>query len=77
MKKLFLILMLCVSTHAFGIQNCIISDSVLSVELEGREASAYSAATSVAGFYPIANSGRVVMNFNHGWRFFRGDASGA
>ena len=77
MKKLFLISLFCVSTYAFGIQNCIFSDSVHSVELEGREPSAYSAATSVAGFYPIANSGRVVMNFNHGWRFFRGDASGA
>ncbi|MBQ2056703.1 MAG: glycoside hydrolase family 2, partial [Bacteroidaceae bacterium] len=77
MKKLFLISLFCVSTYAFGIQNCIFSDSVHSVELEGREPSAYSAATSVAGFYPIANSGRVVMNFNHGWRFFRGDVSGA
>ena len=33
--------------------------------------------TSVAGFYPLANSGRVIYNFNQGWRFLLGDAPGA
>ncbi len=33
--------------------------------------------TSVAGLYPIANSGRVVYNFNEGWCFRLGDAPGA
>ena len=33
--------------------------------------------TSVAGLYPLANSGRVTDNFNEGWRFLLGDAEGA
>ena len=33
--------------------------------------------TSVAGFYPLAGSGRIVYNFNEGWRFLLGDAQGA
>ncbi len=33
--------------------------------------------TSVAGFYPLNNSGRIVYNFNEGWRFLRGDLLGA
>ena len=33
--------------------------------------------TSVAGFFPLENSGRVVYQFNEGWRFLRGDARGA
>jgi len=33
--------------------------------------------TSVAGFYPLAGSGRIVYNFNEGWRFLLGDAKGA
>ena len=32
---------------------------------------------SVAGLYQLAGSGRVVYNFNQGWRFFLGDAKGA
>lgn len=32
---------------------------------------------SVAGFFPIANQGRQVWNFNNGWRFHLGDAPGA
>ncbi len=35
------------------------------------------ASTSVAGFYPLAGSGRQVYNFNNGWRFFRGDVKEA
>ncbi|MCF0208395.1 MAG: glycoside hydrolase family 2, partial [Bacteroidaceae bacterium] len=32
---------------------------------------------SVAGFFPLENSGRLVYNFNQGWRFCLGDAQGA
>ena len=41
--------------------------------------SLYSAAaeTSVAGLFPLNGSGRIVYNFNQGWRFHLGDASGA
>lgn len=33
--------------------------------------------TSIAGFFPLENSGRQVWNFNAGWRFHRGDVAGA
>ena len=33
--------------------------------------------TSVAGLFPLENSGRLVWNFNAGWRFCRGDVAGA
>jgi beta-galactosidase len=33
--------------------------------------------TSVAGFFPIADQGRQVWNFNPEWRFHLGDAAGA
>lgn len=33
--------------------------------------------TSVAGFIPLSGSGRLVYNFNPGWRFHRGDVKGA
>lgn len=32
---------------------------------------------SVAGFFPLTNSGREVYNFNPGWRFQLGDVAGA
>ena len=32
---------------------------------------------SVAGLYPLEGSGRIVYNFNEGWRFLPGDAQGA
>ncbi len=32
---------------------------------------------SVAGLFPIANSGRVIYNFNEGWRFWLGEAEQA
>ena len=35
------------------------------------------AAQSVAGLFPLDGSGRVVYNFNEGWRFLLGDAEGA
>ncbi len=37
----------------------------------------YAQETSVAGLFPLANSGRVTDNFNEGWRFLLGDAKGA
>lgn len=33
--------------------------------------------TSVAGLFPVDGSGRVVYNFNQGWRFMPGDKAGA
>lgn len=33
--------------------------------------------TSVAGLFPLENSGRLVWNFNAGWRFHLGDVAGA
>jgi len=36
-----------------------------------------TAQTSVAGFFPLAGSGRQVYNFNTGWRFHRGDVKNA
>lgn len=33
--------------------------------------------TSVAGLFPLHGSGRIVYNFNQGWRFHLGDAEGA
>ena len=35
------------------------------------------AQTSIAGFFPLENSGRQVWNFNAGWRFYLGDTAGA
>ena len=35
------------------------------------------AQTSVAGLFPLENSGRLVWNFNAGWRFHPGDVKGA
>ena len=32
---------------------------------------------SVAGLIPLEESGRVVYDFNAGWRFLKGDAAGA
>ncbi|MDE7456164.1 MAG: glycoside hydrolase family 2 [Prevotella sp.] len=36
-----------------------------------------TAQTSVAGLFPLDNSGRLVWNFNAGWRFHLGDVSHA
>ena len=36
-----------------------------------------TAQTSVAGLFPLENSGRLVWNFNAGWRFHLGDLAGA
>ena len=32
---------------------------------------------SVAGLFPLEGSGRIIYNFNEGWRFLLGDAEGA
>ena len=39
--------------------------------------SATAQEVSVAGFYPLENSGRVVYNFNEGWRFHLGNVRNA
>ena len=36
-----------------------------------------NAQTSVAGLFPLEKSGRLVWNFNAGWRFHLGDVAGA
>jgi beta-galactosidase len=36
-----------------------------------------TAQTSVAGLFPLENSGRLVWNFNDGWHFHLGDVPGA
>ena len=40
-------------------------------------ASNYQPEFSVAGFYPLNQSGREVFDFNVGWRFVKGNVSGA
>ena len=37
----------------------------------------FCGAQSVAGLFPLEGSGRVVYDFNEGWRFLLGDAEGA
>lgn len=52
--------------------------SLLAVALLLSAASAMAQITaSVAGLFPLEGSGRVVYNFNQGWRFLLGDAQGA
>lgn len=63
MKKLFLALLSLI----------IIPLSANSFPVESIE----STSCSVAGFFPMQNSGRIVYNFNQGWRFHLGDAKGA
>ena len=45
----------------------------LFISLTAAAADAYS----VAGLFPLQGSGRIVYNFNQGWRFHLGDAAGA
>ena len=40
-------------------------------------AAAQAQTTSVAGFFPLKDSGRIIYQFNEGWRFLLGDAQGA
>ncbi len=50
---------------------------LLSLNINSVLASTLQGATSVAGFFPLQNSGRIVYNFNQGWRYHLGDANGA
>ena len=52
----------------------IISLSISGSPLYGR---GLGEAISVAGLFPLENSGRLVWNFNNGWRFHLGDVAGA
>ena len=45
----------------------------LFISLTAAAADAYS----VAGLFPLQGSGRIIYNFNQGWRFHLGDAEGA
>lgn len=45
--------------------------------LSGKATRTYRPETSVAGFIQLPGSGRQVYDFNPGWRFFKGDISGA
>ena len=38
---------------------------------------AFAQKASVAGLFPLEGSGRIVYNFNEGWRFLLGDVKGA
>ena len=52
--------------------NLVFTLSALSLSLEGAEGG-----SSIAGLFPLDNSGRLVWNFNAGWRFHLGDVAGA
>ena len=58
-------------------QYLLMKKSVLLLLLMLPACLAAQAATSVAGLFPLQGSGRVVYNFNQGWRFHRGDVVGA
>ena len=47
----------------------LIINSALTIQL--------ASAQSIAGLYQLPNSGRIVYNFNQGWRFHLGDAKSA
>ena len=51
--------------------------SIVAVALFACHLSLMATTVSVAGLYPLAGSGRVVYNFNEGWRFWLGDTAGA
>jgi len=59
--------------------------SLILLTLISLPSKAYSAPTSlggagaesVAGLFPLPSSGRIIYNFNQGWRFHPGDAAGA
>lgn len=50
---------------------------LLAINATGINATPTEGKTSVAGFFPLNGSGRIVYNFNQGWRFHLGDAKGA
>ena len=47
---------------------CILTTSASSLLAEN---------VSVAGLFPLEHSGRLIWNFNAGWRFYLGDVAGA
>ena len=55
----------------------ILIPSLLSAEALRMESKANAVQTSVAGFIPLAESGRLIYNFNPGWRYYKGDMQGA
>ena len=55
----------------------ILSNSPLYGRGLGEAASASGEAAAVAGLFPLENSGRMVWNFNAGWRFHLGDIANA
>ena len=50
----------------------VLTTSALPFSLEGM-----GGGSSVAGLFPLEGSGRLVWNFNSGWRFHLGDVTGA
>lgn len=64
MKKLISILILLLSLNAVGVS----AATSTTVKADG---------CSVAGFFQLAGSGRIVYNFNQGWRYHLGDVKGA
>ena len=52
--------------------NLVFTLSALPLYLEGA-----GGGSSIAGLFPLENSGRLVWNFNAGWRFHLGDVAGA
>ena len=52
----------------------ILSTVIMLLAIAGQ---VFAMETSVAGLYPMANSGRIIYNFNQGWRFMLGDNTGA
>ena len=59
---------------ALALLSSSLNTAAASSPLEGTEGGFGS---SVAGFFPLQNSGRIVYNFNQGWHFYLGDAKGA
>lgn len=55
----------------------ILIPSLLVAETHCLESKIGDSPTSVAGFIPLAGSGRQVYNFNPGWRYYKGDIQGA
>lgn len=55
----------------------MLSAATYSLKANEHTARSTDIATSVAGFIPLEGSGRLVYNFNPGWRFYKGDVKGA
>ena len=61
----------------FALLSLSVNTAAASSPLGGTEKGSEKGLYSVAGFFPLQNSGRIVYNFNQGWRFHLGDANGA